>query len=42
MKHLPASHWQLKAVVNNMNKILERKIDTDIKKTLAVKERNNS
>jgi len=24
MKHLPASHWQLKAVVNNMKKILER------------------
>jgi len=24
MKHLPATHWQLKAVINNMNKILER------------------
>jgi len=24
MKHLPASHWQIKAVVNNMKKILER------------------
>jgi len=42
MKHLPASHWRIKAVVNNMNKVMERKIVKTNQKKVATQERNNS